>query len=46
MLLKGIVHPEMKIHSLSTHPYADGELVVSLQNTSGVSGVKCCIQHN
>ena len=23
-LIKGIVHPEMKIHLLSTHPYADG----------------------
>ena len=23
-LFKGIVHPEMKIHSLCTHHYADG----------------------
>ena len=40
--LKGVVHPKIKSHSLSTHHYAEwGGWVKCLgpQNTSGVSGV-------
>ena len=32
-LFKGTVHPEMKMHSLSTHPYADGGVGELLEST-------------
>ena len=41
LLVKGIVHPKMKIQSLSTHHDADGGVgeVLTPQNTTGVTGV-------
>ncbi len=41
LTLKGIVHPKMKIQSISTHPHADGWVTLfSPQNTAGVSQKK------
>ncbi len=43
--LKGIVHPKIKIQSLSTHPHADGKLGEALEFTKhcrSFTGRRCC----
>ena len=39
LVIKGIVHPKMIIHSLSTHPYVDGGVGEVFESTKLPSGV-------